>query len=44
MTNLFTIDDETTHVIGDPKCPECAEEDRAAASSICWPLAGSRGA
>ena len=26
MTRLFTIGDETTHVIGDEKCPECLEE------------------
>ena len=26
MTRLFTIGDETTHVVGDAKCPECLEE------------------
>ena len=41
MTKLFTIGAETTHVIGDPKCLECEEEYRVAASSICWPPTGS---
>jgi hypothetical protein len=26
MPKLFTIGDETTHVIGDAQCPECLEE------------------
>jgi hypothetical protein len=26
MPQLFAIGDETTHVIGDPQCPECLEE------------------
>lgn len=25
MSTAFTIGDETTHVVGDPACPECAE-------------------
>lgn len=26
MTTPFTIGDETTHVVGDARCPECLEE------------------
>jgi len=26
MSKLFTIGEETTHVVGDPACPECLEE------------------
>lgn len=26
MPELFVIGDETTHVVGDAKCPECLEE------------------
>ncbi len=27
MAKLFTIGDETTHVSGDAKCPECLEAE-----------------
>jgi hypothetical protein len=25
MTQLFTVGEEATHVVGDPRCPECLE-------------------